>query len=243
MTPTLASTNSNSFSYNTQTYMSTSTTTSPASTPLFTPYIDKMSFKTVNGVADSPPKINTYANSCSLTNNANINANSQNLSSTLSTSTSSTSLPSTNNLIQSNSASSSNNNNNGSNNSALAISSLAHNSRSFGDINDAAVGQTANSSLSPPSSIATTPTYSTLSSSFLRIYIGSSTAVIEKKPIPLRDALSNKLKRNNLDIDKCIAYLKDSKYVIFTILHWLHKKINLCKKIFLPFIKFFYCTG
>jgi hypothetical protein len=124
-------------------------------------------------------------------------------------------LPSTNNLINSNTTSS---NINANNNSALAISGLAHNSRSFGDINDAIIinpasGQTANSSLSPPSSIATTPTYSTLSSSFLRIYIGSSTAVIEKKPIPLKEALSNKLKRNNLDIDKCIAYLKDSKYV------------------------------
>jgi len=65
------------------------------------------------------------------------------------------------------------------------------NSRSFENINDAIlapgiIGLLNSNIRSPPSSIANTPTHhtSTLSSSFLRIYIGTSTAVIEKKPIP-----------------------------------------------------------
>lgn len=67
------------------------------------------------------------------------------------------------------------------------------------------------SSFSPSSSIATTPTYhTTSSSSFLRIYIGTSTAVIEKKCIPLQDVLYNRLKSRNLEVEKCIAYIKES---------------------------------
>lgn len=66
--------------------------------------------------------------------------------------------------------------------------SINPNSRSFEIINDAilAPGMISllnNNLRSPPSSIANTPTHhtATLSSSFLRIYIGTSTAVIEKK--------------------------------------------------------------
>ena len=90
---------------------------------------------------------------------------------------------------------------------------IAHNSRSFGDINDAIISTSMVNSLSPSSSIATTPTFngSAFSSSFLRIFIGSSTAVIEKKPIPLKDALCSKLKSRNLETDKCIAFTKDTK--------------------------------
>jgi hypothetical protein len=72
-------------------------------------------------------------------------------------------------------------------------------------------GATPTHSLSPSSSIATTPTHAQMPSSFLRIFIGTSTAVIEKKPIPLKEALSSKLKSRNLEMEKCIAYIKDSK--------------------------------
>lgn len=51
---------------------------------------------------------------------------------------------------------------------------------------------------------------SSTQSAFLRIYIGSSTAVVEKKSLPLRDALASKLKSRNLEVDKCIAYIKES---------------------------------
>lgn len=100
---------------------------------------------------------------------------------------------------------------------SLGTAHLAHNSRSFGDINEVnhsanmVNGTTPTHSLSPSSSIATTPTHPQMPSSFLRIFIGTSTAVIEKKPIPLKDALSSKLKSRNLEMDKCIAYIKDSK--------------------------------
>lgn len=95
---------------------------------------------------------------------------------------------------------------------------MSHNSRSFGDINDA-IGINTNSnnlplvsSISPSPSMATTPTFygSNSLSSFLRIFIGSSTAVVEKKAIPLKEALVSKLKSRNLEIDKCIAYIKDN---------------------------------
>ncbi len=82
------------------------------------------------------------------------------------------------------------------------------NSRSFGDINDASTMPTTPTflmSLSPSSSV---------NSSFLRIYIGSSTAVVEKKAIPLKEALVSKLKSRNLEIDKCIAYIKDTNLMI-----------------------------
>ena len=106
------------------------------------------------------------------------------------------------------------------------ITNSGHNSRSFNDINDAILApvmiglSSANSngknppavsSFSPPSSIATTPTHqTTFASSFLRIYIGTSTAVIEKKTVPLQEVLYNKLKSRNLEVDKCIAYIKDN---------------------------------
>jgi hypothetical protein len=97
----------------------------------------------------------------------------------------------------------------------LGTAHLAHNSHSFSDINDVnhnmVIGTTPTHSLSPSSSIATTPTHAPMPSSFLRIFIGTSTAVIEKKPIPLKEALSSKLKSRNLEMDKCIAYVKESK--------------------------------
>ena len=76
-------------------------------------------------------------------------------------------------------------------------------SRSFGDISEA---------------LPATPTHlfgafspgHLSSSSFLRIYIGSSTAVVEKRPLPLRDALASKLKSRGLDVERCVAYVKDS---------------------------------
>jgi hypothetical protein len=34
---------------------------------------------------------------------------------------------------------------------------------------------------------------------------------VEKKPVPLKEAIYNKLKSRNLEIDKCIAFIKDSK--------------------------------
>ena len=125
----------------------------------------------------------------------------------ISTSTSSLSLPSfiTNQtMIQApNSLASHSAYSPGSVSGQASTSNLSHNSsRSFGDINDAIInttgaptatshthsqltsGQmtltpsTANS-LSPTASLATTPTtYNTLSSSFLRIFIGTSTAVV-----------------------------------------------------------------
>jgi hypothetical protein len=62
--------------------------------------------------------------------------------------------------------------------------SIAHN-RSFGDITEAIIAPilngatTPNASISPSaSSAATTPTYNSLPSSFLRVYIGTSTAVV-----------------------------------------------------------------
>lgn len=106
----------------------------------------------------------------------------------------------------------------------------SNHSRSFGDINEAIINNQSGglntnpstpnfyTSISPSSSMATTPTlmnYGTnLSSSFLRIYIGSSTAVVEKKCIPLKEALYSKLKSRSLEIDKCIAYIKDSNIKI-----------------------------
>lgn len=127
------------------------------------------------------------------------------------------------NYQQQNSSSNTNNSSN---------QSMSHNSRSFNDINDAilapvmiginSASAVANSvtnakqtpaitSFSPPSSIATTPTHqTTFSSPFLRIYIGTSTAVIEKKSVPLQEVLYNKLKSRNLEVDKCIAYIKES---------------------------------
>jgi len=85
---------------------------------------------------------------------------------------------------------------------------IPHNSRSFGDMNDAGT-------------IPNTPTFimnlspsSSTNFSFLRIYIGSSTAVVEKKAIPLKEALASKLKSRNLEIDKCIAYIKDTNLKI-----------------------------
>ena len=46
---------------------------------------------------------------------------------------------------------------------------------------------------------------------FLRVHIDSYTAVVQKKPITLRDALQKKLKNQNLDIEKCVAFIKESK--------------------------------
>jgi hypothetical protein len=101
---------------------------------------------------------------------------------------------------------------------------LNHNNRSFNDLNEfnnLAANMLPNgyhptpSTLSPTSSMATTPTYLSNSisggASYFRIFIGSSTTVVEKKPIPLRDLLLSKLKSRDLDIDKCIAYIKESK--------------------------------
>jgi hypothetical protein len=96
---------------------------------------------------------------------------------------------------------------------------LNHNNRSFTDLN-----LTSNvlpngyhptpSTLSPTASMAMTPTYlgnSNGGTYFFRIFIGSSTTVVEKKTIPLRDLLFSKLKSRDLDVDKCIAYIKESK--------------------------------
>lgn len=102
---------------------------------------------------------------------------------------------------------------------------LNHNNRSFNDLNEfnnMASNILPNgyhptpSTLSPTASMATTPTYLGNSSSggnsnFFRIFIGSSTTVVEKKTIPLRDLLFSKLKSRDLDVDKCIAYIKESK--------------------------------
>lgn len=46
---------------------------------------------------------------------------------------------------------------------------------------------------------------------FLRIYFPNSTAVVEKKEIRLSEALSAKLKKRSLDINQCVAYIKDKK--------------------------------
>ncbi|CAF0825585.1 unnamed protein product [Brachionus calyciflorus] len=95
----------------------------------------------------------------------------------------------------------------------LNLNNSNQNSRSFNEISD--VSQ---NSLSPLSSHVGTPTTSSLSSNssspFLRIFIGSSTAVVEKKPVPLRDVVSSKLKNRNLEINKCIAYIKDLNFKI-----------------------------
>lgn len=80
-----------------------------------------------------------------------------------------------------------------------ANNSLSQNSRSFIEINDnyqSCLNQNNTTNNSTP---------------FLRIYIGSSTAVVEKKPVALRDVVSSKLKNRNMEIKKCIAYIKDSK--------------------------------
>ncbi|CAF0705941.1 unnamed protein product [Brachionus calyciflorus] len=50
--------------------------------------------------------------------------------------------------------------------------------------------------------------------SFLRIYFANSTAVVEKKNISLHEALNFKLKKRNLDIDHCVAYIKDKNIVV-----------------------------
>ena len=52
----------------------------------------------------------------------------------------------------------------------------------------------------------------TSTSSFLRIYFKNSTAVVERKSISLKQSLSSKLKKNNLDIESCVAYSKENKY-------------------------------
>lgn len=91
--------------------------------------------------------------------------------------------------------------------------------RSFGDISEVMTNTTTShsamtptTSLSPSASSATTPTCpANLPSSFFRVYIGTSTAVVEKKPVMLKDALSSKLKSRNMEVDKCIAFTKDSK--------------------------------
>lgn len=91
------------------------------------------------------------------------------------------------NTIFANTPTSNNSNNNisGNNNNNHLNSqySVANNSRSFGDINDAIIGPilnghiatTPNNSVSPSASSATTPTYNP---SLVRVYIGSSTAVV-----------------------------------------------------------------
>lgn len=38
--------------------------------------------------------------------------------------------------------------------------------------------------------------------------------MVEKKAIPLKEALASKLKSRNLEIDRCIAYIKDSNIKI-----------------------------
>lgn len=49
------------------------------------------------------------------------------------------------------------------------------------------------------------------SAKFLRIYFPNSTAVVEKKDVCLSEALSTKLKKRSLDINQCVAYIKDKK--------------------------------
>ncbi len=46
---------------------------------------------------------------------------------------------------------------------------------------------------------------------FLRVHIGRYTAVVQKKPMSLREALQKKLKNQNMDIEKCVAFDKESK--------------------------------
>ncbi|RNA22154.1 hypothetical protein BpHYR1_050008, partial [Brachionus plicatilis] len=52
------------------------------------------------------------------------------------------------------------------------------------------------------------------SPAFLRIYFPNSTAVVEKKDISLCEALSAKLKKRNLDISQCVAYIKDKNIIV-----------------------------
>lgn len=170
---------------NRQAMCATSASTSPATTPVFSTHYKPTSSYQSSAVGDS---------SSSPPNN-------------LSTSTSSLSLPSSANNGQQAQTYAVHLNSNG---------QILYN-RSFGDITEvigAAAMPAANtptSSLSPSASSATTPTYNPLPSSFLRVYIGTSTAVVEKKPVMLKDALFSKLKSRNLEIDKCVAFIKDSK--------------------------------
>lgn len=86
--------------------------------------------------------------------------------------------------------------------SSLQVASpLSQNSRSFIEINDSA--QSGSSQQINCAVNSSTP--------FLRIYIGNSTAVVEKKPVALRDVVSGKLKNRHMEIKKCIAYIKDTK--------------------------------
>ncbi len=46
---------------------------------------------------------------------------------------------------------------------------------------------------------------------FLRVHIDRYTAVVQKKHMPLREALQQKLKNQNMDIEKCVAFFNESK--------------------------------
>jgi hypothetical protein len=111
-----------------------------------------------------------------------------------------------------------NHNNNTNNLHNTDTLSSTHNSRSFNDINDAysSANNLTGYFPSPSSSQATTPTHPQATpSSFLRLYIGTSTAVFEKKPmLMLREALYNKMKSRNLEFDKCVAYIKETNVKI-----------------------------
>lgn len=85
--------------------------------------------------------------------------------------------------------------------SSLQVASpLGQNSRSFVEINDQSQAGS-NQQINASNTFAP----------FLRIYIGNSTVVVEKKPAALRDVVSGKLKNRHMEIKKCIAYLKDTK--------------------------------
>lgn len=43
------------------------------------------------------------------------------------------------------------------------------------------------------------------------MFFKNSNFKVEKKPILLRDALYSKLKSRNLEIEKCVAYFKETK--------------------------------
>ena len=46
----------------------------------------------------------------------------------------------------------------------------------------------------------------------LRVHIDTYTAVIQKKPVLLKDALQVKLKTRNLEIESSVAFVRDSKF-------------------------------
>ena len=152
-------------------FMSSSASHSPATTPVLNP----SSYSNETSLGKHIYNLNNNKANLDLQLTSNSPPKQQNYSSNLHTSTSSSSLPLVNYIHQQ--INSANNN-----------SAIAHNSRSFTDINDAVItpiigpfiptATTPTGSLSPPSSAATTPTSFILQSSFLRVYIGNSTAVV-----------------------------------------------------------------